>query len=36
MSQIEFYSLTNILEQKAQYNMIIGERSNGNTFAALE
>lgn len=36
MSQTEFYSLSNILEQKAQYNMIIGERSNGKTFAALE
>ena len=32
----EFYSLERILEQKAQYNMIIGERSNGKTFAALE
>ena len=30
------YSLEKILEQKAQYNMIIGERSNGKTFAALE
>ena len=32
----KFYSLSRILEQKAQYNMIIGERSNGKTFAALE
>ncbi len=32
----EFYSLEKILEQKAQYNIIIGERSNGKTFAALE
>jgi len=36
MSQTEFYSLDKILEQDAQYNMIIGERSNGKTFAALE
>lgn len=32
----KFYSLDNILAQKAQYNLIIGERSNGKTFAALE
>lgn len=32
----QFYSLDAILAQKAQYNMIIGERSNGKTFAALE
>lgn len=32
----KFYSLSRILEQNAQYNMIIGERSNGKTFAALE
>lgn len=32
----EFYSLEKILEQHAHYNIIIGERSNGKTFAALE
>lgn len=32
----QFYSLDSILSQKAQYNLIIGERSNGKTFAALE
>lgn len=32
----QFYSLERILEQDAQYNMVIGERSNGKTFAALE
>ena len=32
----KFYSLDKILEQNAQYNLIIGERSNGKTFAALE
>lgn len=31
-----FYSLDAILAQNAQYNLIIGERSNGKTFAALE
>ena len=30
------YRLTRILQHKAQYNVIIGERSNGKTFAALE
>ena len=28
-----FYSLDNILKYNALYNMIIGERSNGKTFA---
>lgn len=32
----QFYSLSHILAQGAQYNMVIGERSNGKTFAALE
>lgn len=32
----EFYSLDHILQLNAQYNMVIGERSNGKTFAALE
>ena len=35
-SSNEFYSLDHILAQNAQYNMVIGERSNGKTFAALE
>lgn len=35
-SNPQFYSLDHILEQHAQYNLIIGERSNGKTFAALE
>lgn len=30
------YRLTKILQHKAQYNVIVGERSNGKTFAALE
>lgn len=30
------YRLTRILSHKAQYNVIVGERSNGKTFAALE
>lgn len=33
---MKYYSLTNILKKKATYNMIIGERSNGKTFACLK
>lgn len=36
MSDMNFYSLGPILKQGADYNIIIGERSNGKTFAALE
>lgn len=32
---MEFYSLDSILAEKAQYNIIIGERSNGKTYAVL-
>lgn len=32
----DYYRLDRILDQKAQYNLIIGERSNGKTYAALE
>ena len=32
----KYYSLTNILKMNAVYNMIIGERSNGKTFACFE
>lgn len=32
----KFYSLTKILECNAQYNVIIGERSNGKTYACLK
>lgn len=31
----KFYSLTKILNKKADYNVIFGERSNGKTYAAL-
>ena len=31
----KFYSLAPILQSKAQYNIVIGERSNGKTYAAL-
>lgn len=31
----KYYSLRKILDKKAQYNIIIGERSNGKTFSAL-
>ena len=32
----KYYSLKNILQQNARYNLIIGERSNGKTFACLQ
>lgn len=32
----KFYSLKNILSKNAQYNIIIGERSNGKTYACLK
>lgn len=32
----KFYSLKNILETGAQYNVIFGERSNGKTYAVLK
>lgn len=34
--EIKFYSLDRILSKKCQYNIIIGERSNGKTYACLE
>ena len=36
MSNIEYYSIAPILSKNCQYNLIIGERSNGKTFSALE
>ena len=35
MPKEKYYSLTNILSHKADYNMIYGERSNGKTTAVL-
>ena len=32
----EFYSLAPILKEKAHYNLIIGERSNGKTYSVLQ
>lgn len=32
----KYYSLNKILEYNAHYNLLIGERSNGKTFACLE
>ena len=32
----KYYSLKNILSKNAQYNLIIGERSNGKTYSCLE
>ena len=34
--KIKYYSLKNILEKNAQYNVIFGERSNGKTYAVLK
>lgn len=36
MAKDSFYSLKNILEYNADYNVIYGERSNGKTFSVLE
>lgn len=36
MSKSDFYSLDKILETKSQYNMIIGERSNGKTYSVID
>lgn len=36
MSKEKFYSLTNILKENADYNVIYGERSNGKTTSVLE
>ena len=36
MFKQKFYSLKSILAKKAQYNIIIGERSNGKTYAVLK
>lgn len=33
---MRYYSLKNILEYNATYNMIIGERSNGKTYSVLQ
>lgn len=35
-SKLKFYRLDAILEKKCQYNIIIGERSNGKSYAVLE
>lgn len=35
-NELEFYSLTKILKECAQYNIIYGMRSNGKTFAVQE
>lgn len=36
MTKVKYYSLKNILEREAHYNMIIGERSNGKTYSVLQ
>lgn len=36
MTKTKYYSLTRILQKNATYNMIIGERSNGKTYAVLD
>ena len=35
-SALNYYSLDNILKYNCDYNIIIGERSNGKTYAALD
>lgn len=35
-NKIQYYSLSSILKEKAVYNMIFGERSNGKTYSVLE
>lgn len=35
-TKMKFYDLKHILEKGCQYNIIIGERSNGKTYATLE
>ena len=32
----KYYSLKKIMSENADYNIIIGERSNGKTYAVLE
>lgn len=34
--KLEYYKLDRILKKKCQYNLIIGERSNGKTYACLD
>ena len=34
--KMKYYRLDNILKEKALYNIVIGERSNGKTYAVLE
>lgn len=36
MAKLQYYSLSNIMERNAHYNMIIGERSNGKTYSVLK
>lgn len=36
MAKLKFYRLDNILSQNAHYNLIIGERSNGKSYACKE
>lgn len=36
MSELKYYSLAPILAKKAKYNVIIGMRSNGKTYACLK
>lgn len=34
--KVKYYSLKNILERDAQYNIVFGERSNGKTYSVLK
>lgn len=34
--EVEYYSLDNLLKEDAVYNLVVGERSNGKTYASLK
>ena len=36
MAKQKFYSLKNILKENAEYNLLLGERSNGKSYATKE
>ena len=36
MSKQKFYNLSNLLKTESQYKMLLGERSNGKSYAVKE
>ena len=36
MSKQKYYSLNNLLKTESQYKMLLGERSNGKSYAVKE